>query len=202
MVYGIIKKNKKPDRAELLSMSGEPDAGHVFYKSAGWGRAIEKDGRLLQWDGDIHNRNDLCRELGLPPDVSDEEIVLDETARDGTDFLERINGSFALALLDHNSDTWTIARGPQGLKPLYYCRSSEGFAFDRDLPSLLRLPWVTGEPNWERIPEYLVFNHTAGGDTLYRGVKELPPGRVLSGDLSGRGPARKDRSMASFPVQP
>ena len=202
MVYGILKRYEKPDRTELLSMSGESDAGHTLYKSAGWGRAFERKGLLLQWDGDIHNRKDLCRELGLPLDASDEDIVLDGTARHGTEFFrpdQRLfrSGPFGpqIGYLDHRP-------GASGAETAVLFSIVRGIRLQPGPLFPLRLPWVTGgtplgtDPRVSRVQPH--------GRRRY-----APPGRQGAssrlhslGRPVGSDPAQKDRSMASIPVRP
>ncbi len=82
---------------------------------------------------------------------------------------------------------------------MYWFESRDGIAFARDLSTLFRCPWVSREPNWEKVPEYLVFDHVAGGETLYRRVRVLLPGQVLSGRL-GDHDATLTRLPLSLPV--
>ena len=152
-------------------------------QSVGWGPSWRVGDMLLQWDGEIYNCAALRRSLGLPRDATDPQVVIEGWKRSGSAFLQRINGPFAMALLDLREGTWILARGRQGLRPLFWFESGEGIAFARDLPTLFRCPWVPRDVHWARIPEYLVFDHVAGGESLYRGVRELLPGQALSGTM-------------------
>jgi asparagine synthase (glutamine-hydrolysing) len=134
----------------------------------------------LQWDGEIYNRKKLLEKLKIPRNSLDPILVLKGWHTGGLSFLLQINGPFAMALWDLKEQTCLLARGAHGLRPLYWFESQDGIAFAQNLPALFRCPWVSREPNWESIPEYLVYDHIAGGQTFYRGVNELLPGEVLS----------------------
>jgi len=146
---------------------------------AAWSGGWRHQEFLIQWDGEIYNRSGLRRELNLPQETPDPLLVLKGWKKKGASFLHRINGPFALALWDLRQKTCCLARGDQGLRALFMAVNETGVAFARTKAILLRLRWVSKEPFWERIPEYLVFNHVAGGWTLYRDIRELLPGEMF-----------------------
>jgi asparagine synthase (glutamine-hydrolysing) len=224
MVYGLVHTRQKAQLSEIIAMCGngsgdtramdEPVApAHAFgdagprtpftrvgpgvHEKAAWGEGWRMGDLILQWDGEIYNRNALRRILQQPPGLPEPMLLLMGLEGEGNSFLQRINGPFAMAILDLERGVWTLARGAHGLKPIFWFESSEGIVYARDLPTLFRCPWVPREPNWDRIPEYLVFQHTAGGETLYRGVHELLPGQVIQGNMSNG-----TRSLSRLPVPP
>jgi asparagine synthase (glutamine-hydrolysing) len=167
---------------------------------AAWSYGWRLGNRILLWDGEIYNHAQILRSLGLRHDAPAPELVMRGIDRWGIPFLRRINGPFALALFDLQAATWLLARGRQGLRPLFWFESSHGIAFARDLPTLFRCSWVPREPHWERVPEYLVFDHVAGGETLYRNIRELLPGVVLSG-VMGSSAVEKGRLDHESPLR-
>jgi asparagine synthase (glutamine-hydrolysing) len=200
-VYGLLWKHGSGRLDELLRMG----AGGSGYGSSvqpeksssaqaqempqingrmGWGPSWRWASWVLQWDGEIYDRAPMLERLNLPPDTEDPFLFLKGWQTGGLDFLQSINGPFALALWELEEQTWLLIRGRQGLRPVFWYESQEGIAFAQDLQILFRCPWVRCEPNWPRIPEYLVFDHTAGGETLYSGVKELLPGEILRHSFS------------------
>jgi len=182
-IYGVILRHRKADPADLIAMGNPPSHEPFLCDQVAFGPSFRSGRIAVQWDGEVYNGASLRRGLDLPRDAPPAMVVLRGWKKEGRSFLQRINGPFALALLDHDDGTWTLARGRQGLRPLYWYDSPEGIAFARDIPTLFRCPWTRRRPNWEKIPEYMVFDHVAGGDTLYQDVRELLPGQVLSGSL-------------------
>jgi len=139
--------------------------------------------QLLAWDGGLGTAG-----AGRPPEDSGEEIkqvrvLLEGLGGKGWRFLKGAWGPFRLVWVDLSSGDWILARAPQGLKPLFWSKSSKGVFFAQDIPSLLDLMPECPQPDWQRIPEYLVFQHVAAGNTLYQGVRELLPGEVILGNL-------------------
>lgn len=197
---GVISSHRKADLADLVAMGVTPSRETFLCPQAAFGPSLRSGNLVLQWDGRIYNSSSLRKGLSLPRETPEPLLVVHGWENEGRTFLQRINGPFALAVLDLAKGTWALARGWQGLRPLYWFESQEGIAFARDLPTLFRCPWVSREPHWEKVPEYLVFDHVAGGETLYRGVRELLPGQVLSGRLGDHG-ATLTRLPFALPVQ-
>ena len=82
------------------------------------------DGRYaLAYNGEIYNFQALRSELEAQGERfrgrSDTEVVLRLLARDGERALPRLQGMFALALLDAQQGSVLLARDRAGQKPLY-----------------------------------------------------------------------------------
>jgi asparagine synthetase B (glutamine-hydrolysing) len=73
--------------------------------------------RALVWDGELYNFALLQARLAQPVET-DAELLLRLYEREGPSFLERLNGPFALAILD--GDELILARDFMGQAPLYF----------------------------------------------------------------------------------
>ena len=88
-------------------------------------------------DGAIYNRGELGKF------ASDAQLIADLYRKHGFEaLLAHLNGDFAIAVHDENTDTLWLARDRLGVKPLYYARSGEEFAFASRPAALIELPWV------------------------------------------------------------
>lgn len=97
---------------------------------------------LLALDGNIYNH----QELGEAH--SDAELLASLYARYGfPEMLRRLNGDFALALYDFQTDTLWLGRDRFGIRPLYYVAKPGFFAFASRPRSLLSLPGVSPQVN-------------------------------------------------------
>jgi asparagine synthase (glutamine-hydrolysing) len=137
---------------------------------------LEKDGRVLVLDGQLYDR-------------SLEDLVQDFDRR-GADLLSEIDGSFAFALWDEESQSLWLTRDATGTRPLYWTRQGNKVAFASEIPPLLGLPWVSREFASDHIAEYLSFRYVHAPRTLYRAVQEVPPGHILRIQAGGE---RMDR---------
>ncbi len=88
------------------------------------------DGDLvLAVNGEIYNHRELRQELAADYEFqteSDCEVINALYREMGSGFLDRLNGIFAFALWDRETQRYLIARDPMGVCPLYTGHDSEG----------------------------------------------------------------------------
>lgn len=136
------------------------------------------------FNGEIYNYRELRSELEKRGfefrTETDGEVLpyLYETY--GLDFVQKLNGIFAIALWDEREQRLVLVRDHLGIKPLFYTHSENGdFLFASEMKALLAWPGVERTLDRELLPEYLLFRYTAGTRTLYKGISALLPGHTL-----------------------
>jgi len=148
--------------------------------SAGRQPMEDKTGNHLTFNGEIYNYLELRDELGAErfSTRSDTEVILHAYGAWQEACVERFRGMFAFALWDEARQTLFCARDRFGIKPLYYTVAGDILYFASEIKALL--PFVPEvETDLEAFREYLTFQFCLGGKTLFRGIRELPPGHVL-----------------------
>jgi asparagine synthase (glutamine-hydrolysing) len=109
-------------------------------------------------------------------------------ARYGEDMLDRLNGIFALAIWDSESDELFLARDRLGVKPLYYAEDRGALYFASELKALLG---AVRRPSLRHtaVADYLTFLWIPDPGTLFEGMYQLPAGhcaRYANGELAVR----------------
>lgn len=142
---------------------------------------LSADGRLaLVFNGEIYNFADLRRELeGMGATFrtrSDTEVLLEAYRAWGTDCLWRLRGMFAFALWDHARERLVLARDRFGKKPLYLWERGGRVVFGSEVKALLAHPAVPAELDHASVAEYLAWRYVPGPNTLFAGIRKLPPG--------------------------
>jgi asparagine synthase (glutamine-hydrolysing) len=166
-----------------LSIIDTSAAGHQPFLSS--------DGRFrITYNGEIYNYVALREQLKAHGRKfrtdCDTEVLLEAFAEWGADCLPRLNGMFAFAVWDEQEKTLTLARDRLGIKPLYYAdvRSASGaghsFVFGSEVKALLASGLVERELDVEGLHQQLTFLWTPDPQTLFRGIKKLPPAHVLT----------------------
>lgn len=155
----------------------------------------DDSGKLcLVWDGRLDNREDLLASLEAEGmrlrDAGDAELALKAYQAWGPDCPSRLLGEFAFVLHDGSKREMLAARDPIGCKPLYYYADDRLLLCASDLPPLLAHPAYRRRCNDGMLGEYLACEITSLEDTLYEGIKRLPPAHVL---LVGPGRLTKRR---------
>lgn len=99
------------------------------------------DGRFtIVFNGEIYNFLEL--RAGLENDGAvfrtrtDTEVILHLYERHGLDCVRQLRGMFAFAIWDERERTCFLARGPFGIKPLYFAAQNGTFAFASELRAL------------------------------------------------------------------
>ncbi len=118
---------------------------------------------------------------------SDTEVLLQLYEHVGfAEMLDRIEGMFALCLVDLRRQEIHLARDPFGVKPLYWVQQRQTFLFASEVKSFLAHPEFMPEIDTEALDEYLAFRHCAGSRFLLKGVEQLKPGHWLRLTPQGR----------------
>jgi asparagine synthase (glutamine-hydrolysing) len=150
------------------------------------------DGRYtLVFNGEIYNFADLrARLVGQGHtfrSTGDTEVLLHGLAQEGEAFVERLNGMFAFALWDAQTQELLLARDQLGVKPLYYAEPEPGtLLFASEIKALCAHPALKREPDLEVIQQHLAYCHASADRTALHGVKRLLPGALLRWDAATR----------------
>lgn len=137
-------------------------------------------GNWVTYNGEIYNYLELRKDLG--PDRfsthSDTEVILHAYREWGWECVTYLRGMFAFALWDQSRRLLFCARDRFGIKPFYYTVVGGVLYFASEIKALL--PCVREiETDHEAFKEYLTFQFCLAGKTLYKGIRELPPGHLL-----------------------
>ena len=94
----------------------------------------------IVFNGEIYNYRELARTLaaaGLPcRTTSDTEVILNLYRLHGPACVSHLRGMFAFALWDKAKQRLFLARDRVGIKPLYYLRTRETFAFASEIKAI------------------------------------------------------------------
>ncbi len=147
---------------------------------------LSADGRyVLTYNGEVYNFADLRKQLeGLGHGFrghSDTEVLVEAVAEWGIEgAVARANGMFAFAVWDRADRVLTLARDRIGEKPLYYGTVDGDFVFGSELKAIRRHPDFAAEIDRNALARFLVHNYIPAPDSVYRGIKKLRPGCLLT----------------------
>ena len=161
--------------------------------SAGHQPMLSQDGRLaVMLNGEIYNYRELREQLNGKGHSfhtqSDTEVLLAAWLEWGEEALNRLNGMFAFALWDERERTLFLVRDRVGIKPLYYAHfqkpDREGgpssLVFASEIKSILASGLIKAELDNEALHQFLTFLWAPDPNTLFRGIKTVPPGHLLT----------------------
>jgi asparagine synthase (glutamine-hydrolysing) len=146
----------------------------------------------LVFNGEIYNYRELRAELMAAghrfATQTDSEVLLHLYEREGLDMLGRLNGIFAFAIHDARTrgrpsgvarGALFLARDQVGVKPLYFCGTSQGFLFASEIKALLCEPAVARDIDPLALHEMLAYLWTPAPRTMLRAVRKLEPGCAM-----------------------
>lgn len=141
-------------------------------------------GLAVAFNGCIYNYQELRRELEGKGyrffSDGDTEVILKSYHAWGTSFLSRIQGMFAIALLERDNGRVLLARDRLGIKPLYLARWNDKLRFASTLPALLAGGQVDTAIDPKSLHFFMSLHATVPApNTILKGVKKLPPATLL-----------------------
>ena len=93
--------------------------------------------------------------------------------------LEKLNGQFAFAIWDTQKKELFLGRDRVGIRPLFYYRDGETFVFGSEIKCLMESGHVKAEIDPESLNRVFTFWTIPSPGTMFKGVKELPPGHYM-----------------------
>jgi asparagine synthase (glutamine-hydrolysing) len=136
------------------------------------------------FNGEIYNYRELRAELAAKGHrlrgTGDSEVIPRLYEEHGLAFLSRLNGMFAIALWDSQSQHLLLARDRMGIKPLYYSVHGGSVWFASEVKCILAAGGTARAIDPLGVDQLLTFEYTASPTTLFEDVKKLPPGGWLT----------------------
>jgi asparagine synthase (glutamine-hydrolysing) len=158
----------------------------------------------LVFNGEIYNHRALREQLEKRGHVygsqTDSETILHLYEELGLDFVNEIEGDFAIALWDGDQEQVVLVRDRIGVKPLYYWHSEGRLLFASEIKAILQHPAVTPEMDENALYHYLTFLTTPAPATLFKGVQKLPAGHMAV--INRRGEVRWSQYWDAIPNPP
>ncbi len=144
-----------------------------------------EDGQIqIVFNGEIYNHKDyrpmLMAQGHQYRTTSDTETIVHLYEEFGPAAVQHLRGMFAFAIWDGNKRQLLLARDRLGVKPLYYTLSEDGeLHFASEIKALIESRAVKPELNYNVLADFSANRYTSGDETLFRGVRRLPPGHTL-----------------------
>lgn len=142
-------------------------------------------GLSIVYNGAIYNYPELRSELSAKGyrffSKGDTEVLLKAYHAWGPSFVERLNGMFAFAIVERDTQKTLLGRDRLGIKPLYFTKNSNRLAFASTLPALLKAGDVDRALDPVALHYYMTFHSVVPPPrTLLAGVNKLPPATTMT----------------------
>lgn len=179
--------HRGPD-GQGIHLNGPVGLGHVRLAiidvDGGPQPMTNEDGTVwIVFNGEIYNFQELRANLISRGhqfrNHSDTEVIIHAYEEYGLDCVSHLRGMFAFAIWDEKRRRLFIARDRVGIKPLYYCQTSEALHFASELKAIITDPKVSRETNPVALRQFFSFYYLPGEETLFKSIHKLAPGHSL-----------------------
>ena len=210
---GVFSRNELEKMTSALSHRGPDAEGFYFSDFIGLGHRRlsiidlstsanqpmhSHNGRyVMVYNGEVYNFKEIEKDLrsmsasgGSDLRIrtsSDTEIILEAFSLWGADFVNKLNGMFAIAIFDKVEKALHLFRDRIGIKPIYYYWDGQNFAFASELKALKKSEFINRNIsiNPVAINEYLHLGYIPEPHSIYKNIYKFPAGSY--GKLTNKG---------------
>lgn len=139
---------------------------------------------VIVYNGEIYNAHEVREELksyGYKFDTHcDTEVVLKAFAKWKEESVKKLNGIFAYAVFDKEEKSLFLTRDRIGVKPCYYAKVGDIFAFASRIASLLCMEQIKPRVDENGLNEIFMLGPAKTiGSGVFKDISELPPASYL-----------------------
>jgi len=138
----------------------------------------------IVWNGEIYNYRELRAELEQRRvhcrDSSESEVVINLYLEFGLDFINKLNGMFAIAIHDARDNSLHLIRDRMGKKPLWISQLNDGTLFFASEVRALMLARSDRTLRTEMISEVMQYGYINAPNSAFNEIHQIPPATVMS----------------------
>jgi asparagine synthase (glutamine-hydrolysing) len=138
----------------------------------------------IVWNGEIYNYRELRAELeqrGVQcRDSSESEVVINLYLEFGLDFINKLNGMFAIAIHDSRDKSLHLIRDRMGKKPLWISHQNDGTLFFASEVRALMLARPDRTLRRDTIAEVMQYGYINAPHSAFNEIAQVPPASVLT----------------------
>lgn len=159
-------------RLSIIDLSGGKQPIHNEDKSI-W----------ITYNGEVFNylelRDELVKKGHKFYTHTDTEVLVHLYEENGPDFVKLLNGQWAFALWDKKKKQLMMSRDRVGIRPLYYTVVDGSLIFGSEIKSIFMDNRVERAIDPNGLAQLFTFWANLGSQTVFKGLKELPPAHFL-----------------------
>lgn len=138
----------------------------------------------IVYNGELYNTEELRRELKALghsfETSSDTEVILTSYMEYGPEFVKKLNGIFAIAIMDPVQRRLLLYRDRAGVKPLFYTDADGTVVFSSEIKGLLCFPGITPQADKDGLNQiFSIGPARTSGCGVFKGIHEVLPGHFL-----------------------
>ncbi len=142
------------------------------------------DGNIwIVYNGEVFNyielREDLVKKGYQFKTHSDTEVIVLLYEEYGIDFINKLNGQFAISLWDKRKKELILVRDRVGIRPVFYTVKNKELYFASEIKAILEHPDIDAKISSQALSQIYTFWTTISPGTAFEDIYELPPGHYM-----------------------
>jgi asparagine synthase (glutamine-hydrolysing) len=137
----------------------------------------------LVFNGEIFNHVEIRQSLIQKGYVfytqSDTEVIVHLYDEYGLNFVDHLNGQFAIALWDGRQQRLILARDRTGILPLYYTQCHRQLRFASEIKALLAVSSQAPALDTQALDQIMTYWAPVSPRTIFKDIFEVSPGELL-----------------------
>ena len=138
----------------------------------------------IVWNGEIYNYRELRTDLEQRGvhfrDSSESEVVINLYLEFGLEFINKLNGMFAIAIHDSRDESLHLIRDRMGKKPLWISQLNDGTLFFASEVRALMLARPDRTLRTDMIAEVMQYGYINAPNSAFNEISQVPPSSVLT----------------------
>ena len=131
---------------------------------------------FVLFDGWLSNQAALCKAFDLPIEARLHAVIVAGWRRLGEKLFAKLEGGFALAIVDRSARTLVLARDVLGMRQLVYRKTADRFTFASEEAALIERGDKLAN---QAIAGYFANSAGASGTSFFTDIQTIAPGGVL-----------------------
>lgn len=144
----------------------------------------------ITFNGEIYNfqsvKNELINKGYAFKSKTDTEVILKGFHHWGNEIFSKLNGMFAIAIYNKETEQLTLARDRMGIKPLNYYSGKNGFFYASEIKAIVQNDLTEVTLNKAVIAEYLYHGYITQPNSIYNEINKVKPGHLITIDSNGK----------------
>ena len=141
---------------------------------------------VVVFNGEIYNYQELRDRLRAEGHIfatsSDTEVIVHLYEDLGEECVSELRGMFTFALWDVARQRLFLGRDRLGIKPLYYADAGGSLIFGSEIKAILQHPRIEAQLDRQALSHYLSLKYVPAPQTMFAGIRALPPGHTMTCD--------------------
>lgn len=138
---------------------------------------------VVMFNGEIYNHLELRKNLEskgikFKTDHSDTEVILNGLDSEGTNFISKLRGQFAIFYLDKKNNKFYLIRDRLGQKPLYFYFNGKKVLFSSSLKPIKEMV-KTSKIVEKEIYNYIKYGIISSPSTLFQDFYKVLPSEII-----------------------